>query len=397
MTSSVARSRLIGVLAVVLIATACGPPAGTPSNHVASRAGPTLYFPPVTGAWEHVDPISVGWERDRLQDVLSYARDQRSSGLVILHEGRILAEAYWDVPREDGTAYADMADAPMPDGSVVEDVASVQKSVVSFLVGVARGKGLLDLGDSVSTHLGAGWSNASVEQEAAIQLRHLLSMTSGLATDLSFQQTPGETWMYNTNAYSRLVPVLEAVTGLSVDASTTEWLTVPTGMTHSSWEPRPWVRPGADANRVGFRTTARDLARLGILVGSGGRWNGKDLLGDSTFLTESLRASQGLNPSYGLLWWLNGGSRVLGQWVSSGAARPTGSNAAEELVLGMLIPTAPDDLVAAQGALGRKLYIVTSLDLIVTRLGDRPETEFNAELWRRLMAASPDRYGVPSN
>ena len=57
----------------------------------------------------------------------------------------------------------------------------------------------------------------------------------------------------------------------------------------------------------------------------------------------------------------------------------------------MLIPTAPDDLVAAQGALGRKLYIVPSLDLIVTRLGDRPETEFNAELWRRVMAASPDR------
>ena len=57
----------------------------------------------------------------------------------------------------------------------------------------------------------------------------------------------------------------------------------------------------------------------------------------------------------------------------------------------MLIPTAPDDLVAAQGALGRKLYIVPSLDLIVTRLGDRPETAFNAELWRRVMAASPDR------
>ena len=389
MTSSVAHSRLIGVLAVGLMATTCGPPAGALSSEVASRAGPPLYFPPVTGPWEHAEPTAVGWERDRLHDVLAYARDQRSSGLVILHGGRILAEAYWDVPPEDGSASANMADAPMPDGSVVEDVASVQKSVVSFLVGVARGKELLDLEDSVSTHLGTGWSNASLEQETAIQLRHLLSMTSGLATDLSYQQAPGEKWMYNTNAYSQLVPVLEAATGLSVDASTSQWLTVPTGMTRSSWEPRPWVRPGADANRVGFRTTARDLARLGILVQSGGRWNGEDLLGDSTFLTESLRPSQELNPSYGLLWWLNGGSRVLGRWVSRGAPSPTA--VAEEPVLGMLIPTAPDDLVAAQGALGRKLYIVPSLNLIVTRLGDRPETEFNAELWRRVMAASPDR------
>ena len=171
------------------------------------------------------------------------------AGLVILHGGRILVEAYWDVPREDGSGYANMADAPMPDGSVVEDVASVQKSVVSFLVGVARGQGLLNLEDSVSTHLGAGWSNTSLQHETAIQLRHLLSMTSGLATDLSYQQAPGEKWMYNTNAYSQLVPVLEAATGLSVDASISQWLTAPTGMTRSSWEPRRWVRPGADANR----------------------------------------------------------------------------------------------------------------------------------------------------
>ena len=45
--------------------------------------------------------------------------------------------------------------------------------------------------------------------------------------------------------------------------------------------------------------------------------------------------------------------------------------------------------MAAQGALGRKIYVVPSLDLVVTRLGDEPAKDFNDELWRRLSAAAP--------
>ena len=64
-------------------------------------------------------------------------------------------------------------------------------------------------------------------------------------------------------------------------------------------------------------------------------------------------------------------------------------SASGEVAVGPLIPTAPDDTVAAQGALGRKLYVTPSLGLVVTRLGDRPASDFNTELWRLLMAAAP--------
>ncbi len=84
-----------------------------------------------------------------------------------------------------------------------------------------------------------------------------------------------------------------------------------------------------------------------------------------------------MNPAYGLLWWLN--------------RLPVGrSMRGEETVdATSLIPSAPAYLFAAQGALGRKLYVVPSLDLVVTRLGDRPEAEFNEKLWERLIAAAP--------
>jgi CubicO group peptidase (beta-lactamase class C family) len=50
----------------------------------------------------------------------------------------------------------------------------------------------------VTLHLGKGWSNASLEQEAAITLRHLLTMTSGLKDDLTFEASAGTRWRYNS-------------------------------------------------------------------------------------------------------------------------------------------------------------------------------------------------------
>ena len=87
-----------------------------------------------------------------------------------------------------------------------------------------------------------------------------------------------------------------------------------------------------------------------------------------------------MNPSYGYLWWLNGQSHTM---------RGTGHTRTP----GWLIPSAPKDLVAALGALGRKLYVVPSLEIIVTRLGDAPEISgeerFDRGFWTRMMAAAP--------
>jgi hypothetical protein len=91
-----------------------------------------------------------------------------------------------------------------------------------------------------------------------------------------------------------------------------------------------------------------------------------------------LTPSQPLNPSYGLLWWLNGQARF--QLAGATVSQP-----------GSLIPSAPRDLVAALGALDRKCYIVPSLGLVVTRLGDQTGEAFNNEFWKLLMKAVPSQ------
>jgi hypothetical protein len=53
-----------------------------------------LYFPPQGPEWQSVDPTSVGWDPDDLEIALQFARDHRSSAVVILHRGRIMADSF---------------------------------------------------------------------------------------------------------------------------------------------------------------------------------------------------------------------------------------------------------------------------------------------------------------
>ena len=108
------------------------------------------------------------------------------------------------------------------------------------------------------------------------------------------------------------------------------------------------------------------------MVMNNGNWNGKPVIRDKTYLKEALTSSQSLNPYYGYLWWLNDPTK---------GEKKTKRN-----------PNAPRDMVSANGALNRRCFVVPSLQLVVTRLGDRPKgvgKAFDAEFWKLLMAAAP--------
>lgn len=368
---------LPALLAAVL--TGCGAPAPeaveVPSAAVPAEA--PLYFPPADGPWATVDPGDAGWDAAKLDAALDLAGERSSSGVVVLHRGRIMAERYWPV-ENPGPGYANQRQGETAAGHAKEDVASVQKSVVAILAAIAAERDLLTFDDAVSDHLGVGWTQAPTEQEAAISIRHLLAMTSGLTPQLAYEADPGTRWRYNTPAYHHLLRIIAGAANESRDTVTSDWLTGRIGMRDSSWAPRPWAN--ADI-AVGFLTTARDLARFGLLVQARGDWDGVAIVEDASAFDEATRPSQNLNPAYGLLWWLNGQPFRL---AAGGAARNDGP----------LIASAPPDLVAALGALDRKVYVVPSLDLVVTRLGDRGSVDgssFNDAFWDLLIQAAPSR------
>lgn len=345
---------------------------------VALNAGEkSLCFPPTSGAWERVDPAQVGWNLDALKEVIDYVGKNKSSGVVILYRGRILLEKYWslDPPAKDANGrpnrYFHMRIGKNGQGRAIEDVASAQKSVTAMLVGIAQHKGLLKIEDPVHKHLGKGWSRAPAEAEARITIRHLITMTSGLTTALEYEVPAGKKWMYNTNAYSRSLMCVARAANMKPNELTRKWLTGPTGMQDSRWAPRPWVSMRADANSMGFATTARDLARFGLLMLANGHWDGQDVIEDKAYIKAALSPSQELNGSYGYLWWLN-----------VDRPRPAGKQGG-----GRMTFAAPADMYAAKGALVRRLYVLPTQQVVITRLGDQVAKDFDTQFFKRLKQA----------
>ena len=193
-----------------------------------------------------------------------------------------------------------------------------------------------------------------------------MTMTSGLNEQLEYMHPAGTVWEYNTRAYSKMVSILTKITNMSINQLTHNWLTNPTGMRESRWESRRWINNQDAANDIGFATSARDLARFGLLVLGEGKWNGQVILKNSKYLLEALQPSQNMKSSYGLLWWL-----VTRSWF----------------------PEVPDKAVAALGTLSRIVFIAPNQKLVFIRLGDRTNHNlqyFLRRFWILLSAAMPD-------
>jgi CubicO group peptidase (beta-lactamase class C family) len=304
-----------------------------------------------------VAPAALGWDASTLEKAFQFLGKVNSTGALVLHRGRIVAERYWD----GSTLHS------------ASDCFSVQKSLVSVLAGFAVHEGRLQLSEPVARYLGKGWSK-SPETEERVTVRHLMTMTSGLTNGLEKRAEPGTVWAYNTPAYQQTKSVIERVTGVQLEAYTREKVWGPIGAQDSRWEQRP------NMPFTGWSASARDMARLGLLVLARSTWAGARVLPDEGYLATALSSSQDLNPAYGLLWWLNGTRFHLNVRGNRGE--------------GSLIPMAPADMVQAAGAGDKKIYVVPSLDLVVARHGapagsDASEvaTGLDAGFWPLLLKA----------
>lgn len=335
---------------------------------------------PASGQGQPTPVASIteaGWKAE-LADVVTWVASQKSTGFIIIENNRIITRSIWPVPESDRIFRNNLTHGVTADGQTLEDVASQQKSFIALLVGIAIDKGLIDIGKPVNAYTAAGWSKASAEQEAAITVRNLLEMNSGLAENLSFAAAPDTKFYYNTPAYAVLKRVLEAASKQSLDQITQDWLAGPAGMTNTSWRKRPAAFADV-GNPTGLVTTPDDVARMGQLVlDSGVATNGKRVISKAQLDALFIRTKT--NPAYGHLWWLNGSSETVN--VGPNAPRREGQ----------FIKTAPADLVAAMGAQDRKLYIVPSRKLVIVRTGQTaPDRQFDEHLWEKISAVMPAR------
>lgn len=305
---------------------------------------PSLYFPPKTGSiWQSLAPASLGFCPERIDSLYQFLAAKNTKSFILLQDGKVVLEKYFGTYSQDSVWYW----------------ASAGKSLTAFLVGQAQEEGLLDIEDSTSSYLGAGWTVCTPEQENAITLRHQLTMTTGLddtpvgsaadpnlCTDpecLQYLVPSGTRWAYHTGPYRLLQDVIAEVSGLTINQFTKTHVLDRVGMKGFWLEDVQYGR-------------ARDMARFGLLMQAHGIWDGDTLLHDQPYFYDMTHPSQMLNKSYGYLWWLNG--------------QPSYMLPGLQLVLpGKLIPNAPDDLISALGKNDQKIHVVPSKGWVVVRQG----------------------------
>lgn len=329
-----------------------------------STSSAQTYYPPLAGnTWQTVDLESLGWCTDEIPALIDFLGQSNTKAFIVLKDGRIAIEHYFGTFTQDSLWYW----------------ASAGKSLTAFLVGKAQEEGFLDIDQPSSDFLGEGWTSCATTQEQEITIRNQLSMTTGLddgvpeldCTDpqcLECFAEPGTRWAYHNAPYTLLDGVIEEATGQTLNAYLFNKLTLTTGMQGA------YVQ--LDNNNV-FFSKARAMARFGLLCMSQGNWNGTDVMADQAYFNEMTSPSQGLNESYGYLWWLNGQSSYMLPGL--------------QLQLpGMLCPAAPADAYSAMGKNGQICNVSPATGLVVVRLGNLPTqgifvpNVYNNDIWLRL-------------
>jgi CubicO group peptidase (beta-lactamase class C family) len=280
------------------------------------------------------------------------ARLRRTHAVLIVHDGRIVAERY---------ARGVGADTPLPGWSMA-------KSVWGALVGVLVDEGRLSLQDR---ELMPGWR--APDPRAAITLEDLLRMRSGLrfsenyafpwsdvlhmlfncadaaayAASLPLTAPPGRVWSYASGTSNIVSAIVRRVVG---DGAYGAWparvLFDRIGMRSAVLEPDA---SGTFVASSYMLATARDWARFGQVWLDEGRFNGDAIVSPDWVRACTTPTAQSPEGRFGAHWWLKLNPEIGGD-----------SPAARDI---------PADASHAVGHEGQMLTVIPSRRLVVVRLG----------------------------
>ncbi len=290
-------------LLLLIFVTSCAAP-----KSASGQPTEPEYWP--TTEWQHSPPESQGMDSNLLSQMMEEISAQETPifSVLIIRNGFMVTEAHFHpYTRETKT-----------------HIQSVTKSVIGMLVGIAVQKGiLLDVNQPVIDFFRNRRVAYLDEDKESIQLKHLLSMSSGLdcqefssaprmeqtsdwvqfVLDLPVTTRPGERFGYcNGNAHL-LSAILEKSSGMDTREFANHELFQPLGISpvdETDWGEDP---QGFATGGYGLHLRPADLAKLALLYLNQGNWEGRQILPaqwvtDST--TEHVQKEDG--SGYGYLW-----------------------------------------------------------------------------------------------
>ncbi|MHC8291137.1 serine hydrolase domain-containing protein [Pseudomonas sp. XS1P51] len=300
----------------------------------------------------------------------------RTDALLVIRDGQLIYERY---------AGPTTADTP-------HLTWSISKSLMATVLGVAYGEGLFKLQDPALKFYPA------LSKHPTLTMADLLHWASGLDWQEDYEYAPlkssvvamlytrghqdmaaftaghdeyarpGQAFRYSSGDTNLLSAALKTIVGPARYPGY-PWTALfePLGIRHAVWETDA---TGTFVASSYTYLTARDLARVGLLMAREGRWGERQLLPKDwvAFNREPFDRYQANQDDAvpGGHWWLN---RSL-----EGAAKPW--------------PDAPADTFTALGHWGQAMYVIPGEKLVIVRYGDdRDGTYRHNELLKRALKA----------
>lgn len=285
------------------------------------------YWP--TTSWQTAKPERVGMRSETLGelDTLLRSRDRNVRAVVVVRKGYIVFERY----------------SPGYGAEDTHNVASVTKSVISALVGIAIEDGVIRSVDQrVLEFFPEYVPGAGDLQKRTLTLRHLLTMTAPVAwktgawgyeplnrlrrqrnwvqyiLDLLGPSGGRGRFQYSSVCPHLVSAILTRTTGMCAREFANERLFRPLGIREipdhdmTSFEVDDvfgknvtgWIKDpsGITTGGWGLTITPRDMARFGFLYLNRGTWDGVPIVPEA-WIDES--TAQNAN-GYGYYWWLRG-------------------------------------------------------------------------------------------
>jgi CubicO group peptidase (beta-lactamase class C family) len=300
----------------------------------------------------------------------------RTDALLIIRDGQIVYERY-----------AGPTTAQTPHLTW-----SISKSLMVTVLGVAYGEGLFKLEDPAAKFY------PPLAKHPQIKIADLLHWASGIdwqedyeyaplkssvvamlytrghrdmaafTADHDSYAPPGQAFRYSSGDSNLLAVALKNIVGPKRYADY-PWTALfePLGIRHAVWETDA---AGTFVASSYAYLTARDLARVGLLMARDGRWSDRQLL-PKDWVAFNLKPFSGYKAHQdetvpGGQWWLNR--------PADGAASPW--------------PDAPPDTFAALGHWGQALYVIPSANLVIVRYADDRDGSYrHNELLKRVLKA----------
>lgn len=325
--------------------------------------------------WPRADPDTMGLSAEALQAHLDRCQQSEAFGCLVAYRGYVVQEWY-----------------RLEHRSPFLGTASAVKSWTGLLAGMLIADGAID---SVGVPVARFIPEWTAGAEAGVTLRHLLTMTAGLADhtgnqitvpplnaaddrpspgpgvvaeknttgyvmDLPLDWSPGERFSYSNEGVQLLSPILERAAGMPLAQYARERLFAPLGMASTRLMVDEYYNT---VTFGGAETTLTDFARIGQLMLNEGDWNGASIV-PADWVEQSTTPTD-IMPNYGLLWWID----------------PARSN------------------FAATGDLDNVCIVFPGLDLVVARMQRDPQPDAavryqsvgTLNLLRRIVEGTPSR------